>query len=40
LRAPDAIHLAVADRLGATIATFDRGLAAAAEALGIPAVMA
>jgi hypothetical protein len=40
LRAPDAIHLAVADRLGATIATFDRGLAAAADALGIPAVTA
>lgn len=34
-RAPDAINLAIASRLGAPIATFDRGMAACATALGI-----
>jgi predicted nucleic acid-binding protein len=36
LRAPDAVNLAMARRLGATLATFDRGLQRAAETLGIP----
>jgi predicted nucleic acid-binding protein len=35
LRAPDAINLAIAMRLNASIATFDRGLVANAHALGI-----
>jgi hypothetical protein len=35
LRAPDAIHLAIAQRLGARLATFDKRMAAAARALGI-----
>lgn len=35
LRAPDAIHIAVAHRLGATLLTLDRGLARAAAALGV-----
>lgn len=35
LRAPDAIHLATAQRLGATLATFDVTLASAARALGV-----
>jgi uncharacterized protein len=35
LRAPDAINIAVADRLGATLATFDDRMAAAARALGV-----
>lgn len=39
LRAPDALHLAVALRLGLRIATFDTGLAAAAEQAGIGAVV-
>jgi predicted nucleic acid-binding protein len=36
IRAPDAINLAVASRLGASIATFDRGMAQNAGILGIP----
>ena len=36
LRAPDAMHLALAGRLGATMVTFDDGMAAAARTLGIP----
>jgi len=36
LRAPDALHLAIAKRLGATLVTLDQRLAAAATALGIP----
>ncbi|WP_029415623.1 type II toxin-antitoxin system VapC family toxin [Brevundimonas bacteroides] len=36
LRAPDAIHIAAAHRLGATLLTLDRGLARAAAALGVP----
>ena len=35
VRAPDAINLAIASRLGAPIATFDRGMAACATTLGI-----
>lgn len=38
LRTPDALHIAVAQRLGATLATFDARLAAAATALGVPVV--
>lgn len=38
LRAPDALNLAAARRLGATLATFDHGLAGAASALGFPAL--
>jgi hypothetical protein len=35
LRAPDAIHLAIARRWGATLVTFDRGMATAARSLGV-----
>ena len=35
LRAPDAIHIAAAHRLGATLLTLDRGMARAAAALGV-----
>lgn len=35
LRAPDAIHIATADRLGATLLTLDRGMARAAAALDV-----
>ena len=35
LLTPDAIHIAVAQRLGATLVTFDRQMAANARALGI-----
>ena len=35
LRAPDALHLAIARRLDATLVTLDRRLAAAAGELGI-----
>jgi hypothetical protein len=35
LRAPDAIHLAIAARLGAPVATFDFGMEAAARVLGV-----
>lgn len=38
LRAPDAIHLAIAQRLGATLATFDRQLGTAAAAFGVAVV--
>lgn len=37
LRAPDALHLAVVHRLGATLVTFDARLARAARTLGIEA---
>lgn len=36
LRTPDAIHIAAADRLGATLLTLDKGMARAAAALGVP----
>jgi predicted nucleic acid-binding protein len=35
LRTPDAINIAIADRLGATLATFDERMATAAHALGV-----
>ncbi|MGV3577524.1 type II toxin-antitoxin system VapC family toxin [Brevundimonas sp.] len=35
LRAPDAIHIAAAHRLGATLLTLDHGMAHAAAALGV-----
>lgn len=38
LRAPDALHLAIAQRLGARLATFDTNLARAAEAIGVEVV--
>jgi predicted nucleic acid-binding protein len=40
LRTPDAMHLAIARRLGAELATFDKRMAAAARALGIGVVKA
>lgn len=36
LRTPDALHLAIARRLGATMLSFDLKLVAAARALGVP----
>ena len=38
LRTPDAIHAAVAQRLGATLITLDRRLLRAASALGVEAI--
>lgn len=38
LRAPDAIHIAIAQRIGAELATFDSRLAACAQALGTAVV--
>lgn len=38
LRTPDAIHAAVAQRLGATLITLDRRLLGAASALGVEAI--
>ena len=38
LRAPDALHLAMAERLNATLATFDAKLAAAGKSVGITVV--
>jgi predicted nucleic acid-binding protein len=38
LRAPDAVNLAIAQRLGAEVATFDTKMAASARKLGIPLV--
>jgi predicted nucleic acid-binding protein len=38
LRAPDAMHLAMAQRIGAELATFDKKLADSALILGIPTV--
>lgn len=35
LRPPDALHIAIAQRLDAELATFDAGMAACAQALGI-----
>ena len=35
IRTPEAIHLAIALRLGASVATFDRGMAANAQILGV-----
>ncbi|HLY45903.1 MAG TPA: type II toxin-antitoxin system VapC family toxin [Stellaceae bacterium] len=39
LRTPDAIHIAIAQRLGATLVTFDRRMAASAAALGTAVAM-
>jgi len=39
LRAGDALHLAVAEQIGATLHTFDKGLARAAESLGVSAAL-
>lgn len=38
IRAPDAIHIAAAQRVGATILTLDRGMAHAADLLGVPCI--
>ena len=38
LRTPDALHIAIAKRLGATLATFDARLAAAAKGVGLTVV--
>ena len=35
LRGPDAIHIAIAERLNATLLTFDKGMSAAAKAIGL-----
>ncbi len=35
LRTPDAIHLAIAQRIGATLVTFDQRMAMSARALGM-----
>jgi predicted nucleic acid-binding protein len=35
LQAPDAIHIAIAERIGATLVTFDRQMEAGARALGM-----
>ena len=35
LRTPDALHIAIAQRLDATLVTFDQGMAAGARALGM-----
>ncbi len=35
LRTPDALHIAIAERIGATMATFDDKMAAAARILGL-----
>ena len=35
LRGPDAIHIAITQRLGATLVTFDKRMAAAARVLGV-----
>jgi uncharacterized protein len=37
LRTPDALHIAIAQRLGATLVTFDRRMADSARALGVAA---
>jgi predicted nucleic acid-binding protein len=36
LKTPNAIHIAIAQRVGATLVTFDRQMAASARALGTP----
>ena len=40
LRVPDALHIALADRLEATLVTFDDGMAAAARTLGVTVAVA
>jgi uncharacterized protein len=39
LRTPDAIHIAVTQRTGAMLVTFDRGMTASARALGVVVAM-
>jgi hypothetical protein len=39
LRTPDALHIAIARRLDATLVSFDRSMAAAAHALGMAVAM-
>jgi predicted nucleic acid-binding protein len=39
LRTPDALHIAIAQRIGATLVTFDHGMAAGARALGMAVAM-
>ena len=39
LRTPDALHVAVAQRLGATLATFDEQMKKSAVALGVPVAL-
>jgi len=36
LRTPDALHIAIAQRLGAELATFDERMAECARAVGLP----
>ena len=38
LRAPDAIHIAAAQRVGATLLTLDNGMARAAAEIGVPCI--
>jgi hypothetical protein len=38
LRTPDALHIAIAERIGATLTTFDQRMAASARALGVAVV--
>ena len=40
LRTPDAVHIAIASRLGATLATFDDRMANAARTLGLQVALA
>lgn len=40
LRTPDALHIAIAQRIGATLATFDEKMAANASILGTPVILA
>lgn len=40
LKAPDALHIAVCQRLGANLLTFDGGMAAVAKEIGVPVVAA
>jgi predicted nucleic acid-binding protein len=40
LRAPDALNIAIAQRIGATLMTFDDKMAACAKALGVPVAAA
>lgn len=40
LRAPDALHIAIAGRVRATLVTFDQRMAAAARSLGVPVAAA
>jgi predicted nucleic acid-binding protein len=39
LRAPDALHVMIAERVGATLVTFDAGMAVGARALGMAVAM-